>query len=131
MTFLLVLAPSPPWYPCGSLGDGSLYSQCVILVLDSRRSRADLFLKELCLCLSVLICMMVTWRTDERHLPFFCLTQNSLRKVSGGKAVAFLKNNLRQRIIQQLLRAKDYNCDKQQSAEILGGKAKQRLSLGN
>jgi len=36
--------------------------------------------------------------------------------------VAFLKHNVRQRNIQQLLKAKDYNCGKEQNDEILGGK---------
>ena len=36
MTFSLALAPPPPWYTCGSLEDGSLYSQCIMLILDSR-----------------------------------------------------------------------------------------------
>ena len=51
MTFLLALAPSPPWYTCGSLEDGSLYSQCVMLILDSRST--EFFLKKL--YLSVLV----------------------------------------------------------------------------
>ena len=134
MTFLLALAPPPPWYTCGNLEGGSLYSQCVTLILDSRST--ELVLKKSYLYLSVLVWTMVPWRTDAKNLPAllfvclflllflfcFCLIQNSLRKVSAGKAVAFLKHNLRQRNIQQLLKAKDYNCGKEQNDEILGGK---------
>ena len=144
MTFLLALAPSPPRYTCGSLEDGSLCSQCVMLILDSRST--ELFLKKLYLCLSVLVWMMVTWRTDTENLPvlfvclflllffFFCLIQNSLRKVSASKAVAFLKHNVRQRNIQifsSFSGQKITIVANNRRIKILGGKTRERLSLGS
>lgn len=54
MSFLLTLAPAPPWCDV-SLDDGSSHFQCGTLIPGSRGKRTDLSFKEL--CLSVLICL--------------------------------------------------------------------------
>ena len=113
---------------------------------DSWFQKYRTFFKKLYLYLSVLVWTMVTWRTDTENLPvlfvclflllffFFCLIQNSLRKVSASKAVAFLKHNVRQRNIQifsSFSGQKITIVANNRRIKILGGKTRERLSLGS
>lgn len=74
-------------------------------------------------------CMKTTWRTDERHLSFSCLTQNSLK---AEKQWHSSKTIWGKEIINSCLGQKiKIIAKKTQNAEILDRKARMRLSLGN